>query len=405
MILKLNGVGCRFIPRYDTCVTWMNRIASHLPRLLVIFMLSSLVCLALTQMALASPHGVQKRLILMVKTAESGAKTAHEVTFAKQLRFALQGMCIQTVSIDIKRFDQLSAKKQITLIRPLLRRQGADAAVWLTATGKKRVIMNIMAVSSQRALMRFVETKTVKGFEADLALAAREILSSFIEIEPQISIHAKNTRSSKSDPATSEKKPRANIKRRVSRSTLSRPAESSTPPTRNWLLAVMGCFDSGFAGPVKTSMSLGGGLFLARKIIGEAYARISFEAQTGPGINTSEGNFPSSGWRMGSGLGGFWLFQTRGWSLAPTLDLQGLWSSMRFESSIQNTERLMIGQLRILLGFEIQKDIFGPLGIIVGGHVVFTPTHHTFENALDHRQLFATPWIGWHVNAGLIWRL
>ncbi|MCB9743279.1 MAG: hypothetical protein H6741_07585 [Alphaproteobacteria bacterium] len=97
-----------------------------------------------------------------------------EDRFHEELALSLDAVALAEAPAD---FAALPLDAQLEHVRPLL---GADtvAVVWLDPDDPERLVLSVAFVSEDRAVLRLLEVPRSPGAEAQLALAARELLAS-----------------------------------------------------------------------------------------------------------------------------------------------------------------------------------------------------------------------------------
>ncbi|MCP4675071.1 MAG: hypothetical protein GY854_06120 [Deltaproteobacteria bacterium] len=129
--------------------------------------------LVLTTSARAEPSGTTLLVLAVADDAESGER---EKRFVTEMELGLDGIEVRLLPVGEPGFVQLSLAEQLDRVRPLAERIGAVATTWIEETDTNIVLLHLVALDSGRALVRIVEAKRVPGAEAELALAACELL-------------------------------------------------------------------------------------------------------------------------------------------------------------------------------------------------------------------------------------
>ncbi len=113
--------------------------------------------------------------VLFLEVADDADGKARDQRFAADLKMSLDDSKVQVMRMDNAGFGRLAAREQVALVRPLIERQNAVAAIWLAESSPDLLVLHVVVLSRGRALIRLVETKQDDS-ESDLASAARELL-------------------------------------------------------------------------------------------------------------------------------------------------------------------------------------------------------------------------------------
>ncbi len=124
-------------------------------------------------------------VLIVLMLGEDEASHQRNQRFVTELKLALDGFTIKRIETGVDDFPSLLLPERIEHIRPFVEEFDAVATTWIEDTADKAVLLNLVALSTGRALVRIVETESGPGAETALALAAQELLGEAYLFSPR----------------------------------------------------------------------------------------------------------------------------------------------------------------------------------------------------------------------------
>jgi len=123
--------------------------------------------------------------VVVLQLAEDTGGQASEQRFVEELALALDEVAVTPRPVDNPGFARAPLTAQVERVRPWLGSGKADAVAWLDQLGAGQLGLAVVFVTDDRAVVRLVQAEVGPDAEADLALAAREILWSALgDVDP-----------------------------------------------------------------------------------------------------------------------------------------------------------------------------------------------------------------------------
>ncbi len=144
-----------------------------------LFLLVINTLLACPQSIIAAEKGAQddsRPVLIVLMLGEDEGSRRRDQRFVTELKLALDGFNIKRIERGVDDFPSLLLSERLEHIRPFVEEFDAVATTWIEDTGDKAILLNMVALSTGRALVRIVETQGGPGAETALALVAQELL-------------------------------------------------------------------------------------------------------------------------------------------------------------------------------------------------------------------------------------
>ena len=96
-------------------------------------------------------------VVLVVQVGQSQADVAREARFVTDLGLNIDGFSIQEIPAPAEAFVEMPLSRQIALVKPLMNRWRAVAAMWLHAVSEEILLLQVVVLDTGRALVRLFE--------------------------------------------------------------------------------------------------------------------------------------------------------------------------------------------------------------------------------------------------------
>lgn len=236
-------------------MAWMHR---NLPSFFAPWLGFSL-CLAWTgagRAPRAHAQDPQSAVVMVLSAAVDATTKGRDQRFAEELGLALEGLVVRTQTADAW-FTDAPLAQQLSYVRALGSDQRIAAILWLREADSS-VLLHLVALQTERALVRIVKSAPHTALEAELALLARELLgeaylfSGDAELAAPIDAAIETVRST--------------VKQRAAR----------------WELGAFGLGSGGVLGQVGPHLQLGAGAGAGLRIWQRAWGLAALHALAGP---------------------------------------------------------------------------------------------------------------------------
>jgi len=327
--------------------------------------------------SLASPNSV---LLLLV--AQDPAGRHREARFYQELSLSLDQFTVQKIQPAEAGFRNLALGTQIDLVRPIIDRHQAVAAIWLIEHSEEVLLLHLVAVSTGRALVRLVETDLNRIRERELAASARELLGTAYLFET---------------PTQKTDSPMDQVVTSVRRQT------SANATRGKWAVLLKGNAEGGISGQTGPSVWFGGTLGLERRLIKGFHGRIGMGIFGGP-----VGEDPVitvEGFALAPNLGVLYLWPLGPFSMGPLLELRAWWSNLSLQTGQGPTQRFNEWLLKAALHLELHWPATDELELFLSAGLSGTPVTDTFNRTSDQTLVYATPYLSWKTCLGVLIRL
>jgi len=333
-------------------------------------------------------------VLLVLKTAPTPKGASREERFVKELGIVLDGVTIRMERPANPEFGTLALGEQIEHVRSLIAKHGAVAATWLTEVSPDLLLQHLVVISTGRALVRLIEIRAKTGFEADLALAARELLgTAFLFDQPP-------------GPATD---PVGRVVESVREQaapppTVVAPPPSDLSPPGNWMIGAELRLEGGVVGHAGPSLLLGGALMLERRMVAGLCGRLSIGVSGGPfGARADDEEIQELVFQTGLGLG--YLFDLGRVSLGPVLEAQT--ANTKVTTKIEGGSEQVFRSWRVRAGafLDMRVHLSSRADLLLDAGITGTPMQDVYFTEISRETMFASPHLSWEGRLGLVVQL
>ncbi|MCP4677365.1 MAG: hypothetical protein GY854_17995 [Deltaproteobacteria bacterium] len=322
-------------------------------------------------------------VLVVLTVANEGTGVERERLFITKLRLALDGMVIEQVDPGSDDFVSLTLSEKLAQIRPFTEKYGAIATTWIEDSGLNVILLHMVSLGTGRAFVRIVEAKRGPYSEAELALAAEELLGQVYLLNP-----------------THNQKPLERAVAHVIEEATSRKTERRTVRVgRAW--SVLPQFESfgGLYGHEQVWLRFGGGLALELLIAELFTVRASVAALAGPFTKTSDGVI--LGWGMDTGL-------------CLGLSRRAKWLRVGFlvgAYGVRSAVSMALGEgdhfaydwwdFHGTVGIDLRIVFSETVSLVINPNLGFWAQQKRFFRISDDSTVMATPYIDWNTSLGL----
>ncbi len=380
----------------------MNGMALHARRGLFVVMLVVVHSLA-PRPVRASGHDEEPptpdHAVLLVLTAAPEAATEEGTgPFITQLQLALDGFDVVALPMDEESFLHTALSHQLEWIRPRSAEAGAVATVWLEQTEAGTTLLHLVALSTDRALVRIVEAPGDSDPYRRLALVAQELLGeaylmSSVAHPPAVAEVVTMVREELAldlDPVEDPAPPPALY---AGESPARRPIAA---------LASRALLTGGVAGHNGRQTAIGGLLGAALLPVGGLSLALEISAQSGPRDAVSGGAV--TGWSISPGLSASYFFGPGRIQAGPRLGIQAVYAELTVHPDTHASQPYHWWNVRSTAGAAVQWHLTDRFGLVLNAEFGFHARRKSFRWSSDDTQLFLTPYVdGCIAIGGVVW--
>lgn len=328
--------------------------------------------------------GAGEQTVLLLKLAKTPNKKQREARFADELRLHLDEMKVKELKPEGPAFGEQALSKQIATVRPILEREKALAAIWLVQDAPKLLLLHVVAVSTGRALVRMIETEVESGAEAELAMTTRELLGTayIFDLDP-------------SEADTPLGKAVETVKNKVA------PPEPLPQEPAKVSFLISAAVAGGIAGHKGPSLNAGGEVGLERSIFnGNLSIRGGLGAYGGP-LGKKSG-LEASGFQIAGLLGILYLWETGPVSLGPFVGLSAGLSHLSLKAGDSKPTAFTEWLVRVNASLEVRIPFTEIMELMIEGGLSGSPKRDIFHKKSDNSVIYASPFLNWYANVGLV---
>jgi hypothetical protein len=324
-------------------------------------------------------------VVLVFQLAQSPDDRASEDRFSIELKLALDRFEIQSIDERGGQFAQASMPQRLKHIEELSKRQNVVATVWIEHVGHRKVLLNVVAMSTGRALIRIVEVESGPSAQAELALAAEELLGEAYLFSPQAR-----------EPALTE------VVKKVKDSVAPPVPEEGSQPLGRRRLALMPFFTGGggIVGASGPSLRLGGGLAAQLRLNDGLYGRLGLSVLAGPKKRLFDGVLSWLCVAPSLSLGYAWpLGPVR---LGPVIEASLQW--VRVDMALGKGDNQSFDWFNFHLGSGVEALVpLNPsVAIVVGGLIGLASQRKSFRRLSDSSLVLTSALIDWSAAIGFL---
>lgn len=373
----------------------------------------STVCPA-EETLLAQSEG--KPCLVVLRIANDPPWKSREQRLATQLALAFDGFSIEQVAPKEPDFQSLVLSKKLASIRSVSEGQRAVAITWIEPDESNGILLHMVSLGTGRAFIRIVEAKSGPHAEAELALAAQELLGqvymlSPVEKEPPVAnvveqvvdkvVSLRAEGASKPSPAE-EKEKAARPVEQVRGKTSS--LKSKAPELRlQWSVLSFLDVNGGLVGHEGTWYRFGGGLGLESLIGRLFFVRLSLAGQAGPFMEPDDGVVSGGAMRPGIDIGLSWPLSKV--NIGLFLGAAVLWSSVSVSFGQGDHFEYDLWDFRGSAGIDLRVALTDKISFVINPHVGVWTHQNDFYRLSDGTIIIATPRWDWNVAIGILFGL
>lgn len=227
----------------------------------------------------------RKPTVLVVTVGKTDEARARETRFVTNLRLNIEGFAIRETLPASVDFNELSLNRQIELLKPVMERDDAAAAMWLSESAGDRLLLQVVVLDTGRALVRLFEEDLGGGSEQSLALTAGELLGTAYMFEPKAA------------------KKRPQIEQLVEKTRIKAQVPPAARPSGLWKLVLLGHGALGVVGGAGPNVYAGGSIGGERGFVDRWFLGLGMGAAAGP-LGDGKG-FSLSGYEIAAELTGY----------------------------------------------------------------------------------------------------
>lgn len=323
----------------------------------------------------------EKPVLVVFLIASGDADRAHEERFVQKLRLALDGFTVRTVELKDGGFADEPLGKRLAKIREY----DAVASTWIEKPNPEVELLQLVAMSTGRALVQIVEVKSGPSSEAELAFAAQALLGEAYMFEPPQKHEAV-----------------AKVVDQVKQGIKEEAPEPAKPPFRVGLQPFFASRGRLYRSP-GPSLQLGGGLAASVHTLKGFVGRLDIAGLSGPqarfddgvmnGVAVASNLFVGYGWDLGAVV------------LEPLLGIGVVWSRLNMAIGHGDNQSFSWLSFRGSAGgeirFPIRTDTFLSLNATIGG----VTAHKTFRRLSDNSPITTAVPADWTTTLGLVFLL
>jgi hypothetical protein len=338
----------------------------------------------------ASPafgQGEQARPVVVVFfIGESHSQVSSEQRFAMELGLSLDRFDVRRVSLPAGEFATAPMPERLRVIEEHSQRHHAVATTWLEHDPNDRVLLNVVALSTGRALLRIVEARRTPSTEADLALAAEELLGEAYLFESAVRDRAV-----------------ADIVAKVKNSVPQVESEPDAGPDSSQ--AVVGLLPffrigTGLGGDPGAYLRTGGGMGVEVRWSQGLFGRVGLSVLAGPRETFVDGSM--SGVCLSPELNAGYIWPVGPLFLGAVAEMAFQWNKVDMVVGSGGSQSFDWFGLRAAAGLDARIPLDPRLSIVVDGLVGLVSQRRAFRRLSDSSMVIATPRVDWTAVVGLM---
>lgn len=325
---------------------------------------------------------VSEPVVIVLMLDGDAVAQAREQRFLSEIRLALDGFVVEAVDTGLEGFTELVLKDKLSHLRQLSAQHGAVAITWIEDAGPDVTMLHMVALSTGRAFVRIVEADKGPGAEAELALAAQELLGQVHLLSPPGEDEA-------IDQAVELVRQRAASVRAAGA-----PVSLGIMP----LLEVEGRMRSQ-DGPW---LRFGGGLALELWILSHLYARAAVIILAGPIVEPHDGTITGWGLEPGLNLGYDWRIGE--FAFGPFVGISVTKTTVSMTLGTGDHQSFDWWDVRGSLGFDLRWAASESLSLVLAPCLAVSTKQKNFRRVSDDSIVIRTPFLRWAVAMGVAYR-
>jgi hypothetical protein len=331
--------------------------------------------------AAAQPDGAAptERVLLLVDAAADPDAIRREERLAEELALALDGFAVQRIDLGGD-FGFQPLADQLARVGPPASERGAAAAVWIRDAGSGRTMLHVAVLAAGQTSVRVVAFDSGASTEAELALAAREMLREARVIDLP-------------EPAAAPVPPPA---------AAAAPCPPVAPPAGRpeWGLATLATAGGGVALYDGPSVRGGAALGVEWQPLDRLFARLAFAGAIGPRAELRDGVV--TGWALELALAVGYGWRLGPIALGPFAAIAGSRSAVDVALGAGERRSYSWWGFFGALGLDLRVPLGRRAALVAEGAVGGSPSQTALERRSDGGAILSTPYIGWSAAVGAV---
>ena len=336
----------------------------------------------------ADPQTISKPVVLLISSNGIGAKNEREQRFITQTMLSLEKFRIITITSLQPDFFRVSFSKRLEVIRPLVRKHSAVAALWIEETERNRTLLHLVAFSTGRALVRIVEAQTGPDAALELALASQELLNQAYLLSGK--------QSGTTDPAVTPPPQDVSPPLRASKPLVS-PLRKGYP---TYALAAFAAGNGGihdYSGP---PFVFGGGFALELWPFEKLRARATVLFLSG--LHRAYDYGTVHPYDLNIELGAGYIFTINRFSIGPAIAVSALWNKLNVSLRTTGHHVHNWWGASVSAAADTRFSLSDTLSLILEPAAAVLPRNREFYLEPERRTIYKTARVGWCIKMGFI---
>jgi hypothetical protein len=319
-------------------------------------------------------------VLTVLATAGDDAGRTRERRFVEELGLALDEFRVVSAAAPTPDFIAAPSAERLAAIRRLATERGGAATIWIEDSPEGTTLLHLVALQAGRWLVKMVETPTGPGTEAELALAARELLGEAYLFGG-------------GDAGEAVERVAEEVHEAVTP-----PGEEDERALR-WSLVSQFAAAGGLAGHDGPSLQLGVVVAGEVALPSGLFFRLGGLFESGPSGDLPSGDLSGLGFGLDLGLGyGFALGDVR---LGPLASVGLSWSRLEVTLARDDTQRFDAWSLRGALGLDLRWQATDFFALVIDGTAGVHSNNQKLTYTSDGSRGITTPRFDWQALAGL----
>ncbi|MCP4674128.1 MAG: hypothetical protein GY854_01130 [Deltaproteobacteria bacterium] len=317
-------------------------------------------------------------IVLMLGEDEKSRK--RDQRFVTELKLALDGFTIKRIETGVDDFPSLLLPERIEHIRPFVEEFDAVATTWVEDTGDKAILLNMVALSTGRALVRIVETQSGPGAETALALAAQELLGEAYLFSP-----------------THEEAAIERVVKQVKNEVIEARVEENGPRVGVASILQAGGGVYGHAGP---SMMISGGIGVELWPIENLFFRLGITFSALPRRRPQDGIV--TGWGLSPSLSVGYDWELSRLLIGPVISAAATYSLFDMYLGGGDNQTFTWWNFHGSIGLDARLVITERFLILLNPGIGFYPLRKNYTRISNNNVILRTPFIDWSIIVGVL---
>jgi len=357
--------------------------ADNAYRITVSVLIFWLAALFSEQIRAADEEKITGPVLIVLMVGNDDESRRRNERFVLELKLALDGFYIKRIQTGFEDFLSLPMNERLMRIRPFVDEFDAVAATWIEESGSDSILLNLVALSTGRALVRIVAARSGPETETELALAAQELLGEAYLFSPGHEEEAVNR-----------------VVTRVKEVVVKKQRGYAGP--RLGLMPLLN-IKSGLWGQMGPSFMAGSGIGMEIWPHDDVYLQARFEYMAGPRERPSDGIV--TGFRLAPSISAGYSWKISSFRLGPFVSVDAVYSLADMSLGTGNIHTFDWWNFRGSAGIDLRWRAFPAFTIALDPGVGFYALRRKFTRLSDGSVIFMTPRIDWDLSIKFIFFL